>query len=176
MTKEEKIQLVDELTEKLSGTPYFYITDTAGLSVAQINAFRRLCFEKGIRYQVVKNSLIKKALERLDVDYTPVYDCLKGSSGIMFGSEVGKAPAEVIKEFRKKFNSEKPLFKAASIDSSLFLGEESLETLATLKSREELIGEVVMLIQSPARRVVGAIKSGGGRVAAMVKGIAEKAS
>jgi large subunit ribosomal protein L10 len=175
MTKEEKIQLVDELTEKLTNTTYFYIADTAGMTVAQINTFRRRCFEKGIDYQVVKNTLIKKALDRLEVDYSAIDDVLKGSSGIMFGSEVGKAPAEVIKAFRKEFKSEKPGFKAASIDTAVFVGEQHLETLSTLKSKEELIGEVIMLLQSPARRVVGAVKSGGGRVAAMVKGIAEKA-
>ncbi|MCC5945733.1 MAG: 50S ribosomal protein L10 [Bernardetiaceae bacterium] len=175
MTREEKKQLVDELAEKFSNTEYFYITDSSGLNVAQTNALRRLCFEKGIEYRVVKNTLITKALERLETDYSPFNEkVLTGFSAVMFSPEVGNLPAKLIKEYRKSNKVEKPLLKGASIATSLFIGEENLETLSELKSREELIGEVIMLLQSPGRRLAGAITSGGGRIAAMVKGIAEK--
>lgn len=176
MTREEKIQLVEKLTEKLKETDYFYIADASGMTVAQVNELRQMCFDKGIEYQVVKNSLIWKALEQLDTDYTPFKDegVLKGFSGIMFSPEVGNAPAKIIKDYRKKQKSEKPLFKGASIDSSLYIGEEKLETLSELKSKDELIGDIIMLIQSPARRLAGALTSGGGRVAGAIKAIAEK--
>lgn len=176
MTREEKHELVKELTEKLSETENFYIADASGFTVAQINDFRRMCFEKGVEYQVVKNSLIKKALANLDTeaDYTEFdEEVLRGFSGIMF-SETGNTPAKIIKEYRKENGTEQPFFKGASIDAALYIGEDKLETLSNIKSREELIGDVIMLLQSPARRLVGAFTSGGGRLAGMVKGIAEK--
>lgn len=174
MTKEDKIQLSAELSEKLAATDYFYIADSAGMTVGDINTFRRMCFDKGVEYKVVKNTLIKKALDKLDVDYTPFDDILKGFSGIMFSPEVGNLPAKILKDYQKKNKTEKPAFKAASIDSSLYVGAEHLAALSELKSKDEMIGEVIMLLQSPARRVVGAVLSGGARVAGMVKGIAEK--
>lgn len=174
MTREDKIQLSAELSEKLASTDYFYIADSAGMTVADINAFRRMCFEKGVEYKVVKNTLIKKALDKLDADYAPFDDILKGFSGIMFSPEVGNLPAKILKDFQKKNKTEKPAFKAASIDSSLYVGEEHLGALSELKSKDEMIGEVITLLQSPARNVLGAILSGGGRVAGMIKGIAEK--
>ena len=174
MTKEDKIQLSAELSQKLAATNYFYIADSAGMTVAEINEFRRMCFDKGVEYKVVKNTLIKKALDKLDVDYSPFDEVLKGFSGIMFSPETGNVPAKILKEFQKKNKTEKPAFKAASIDAGLYVGAEHLEALSTLKSKEEMIGEVIMLLQSPARNVVGAILSGGGRVAGMIKGIAEK--
>ncbi|MGF1534551.1 MAG: 50S ribosomal protein L10 [Bernardetiaceae bacterium] len=176
MTREEKHQLVAELTEKLKSTDYFYIADSSGMSVAQTNELRRLCYEKGIEYRVVKNALIWKALENLEGDYSEfkTKGVLKGFSGIMFSPEVGNAPAKLIKDYRKSKKSEKPLFKGASIASSLYIGEDQLDTLSELKSREELIGDVIMLIQSPGRRLAGALTSGGGRLAGAIKAIAEK--
>lgn len=174
MTKEDKIQLVDALKEKFQQYGYFYITDAAGLSVAKTNQLRRMCFEKGITMQVVKNALIKKALETLETDYTPFNNAvLKGYSAIMF-AESGSTPAKLIKEFRKANKTEKPILKGASIDTSLYIGDHLLEALTAIKSKEEVIGDIVHLLKSPAMRVVGAVKSGGGRVAGMVKGIAEK--
>ena len=176
MTREEKGTLIEELTEQLRNTSHFYIADTGGLSVKQINEFREMCFKRGIEYRVVKNTLISKALARLDTDYAPFDEALKGTSGIMFSSEVSNAPAKVIEEYRKKYKAaKKPIMKAASIDSSdLFLGHENLEMLSNLKSKEELIGEIIGLLQSPAKNVIGALQSGGNIIAGLVKTLSEK--
>ncbi len=176
MTKEQKYKLVDELTERLSNTEYFYIADASGMTVGQTVALRRKCYEQGVGYKVVKNSLIKKALERLDTDYSDFNDkgVLAGFSAILFSAESGSAPAKIIKDYREGNNAEKPLLKGASIDSALYIGDDQLDTLSKLKSKQELIGDIVMLLQSPARRVAGALTSGGGRLAGLVKGIAEK--
>ncbi|MCS6968088.1 MAG: 50S ribosomal protein L10 [Cytophagales bacterium] len=166
MTKEEKFALVEELTEKLANTPNFYITDASGMTVAEVNAFRRLCYQKGVEYRVVKNTLIKKALQGLGKgDFRPFEEkVLKGFSGIMFSPENPKLPAEILKEFRQKSGNKdhpKPLFKGASIDYDLFIGEDQLETLSNLKSKTDLIGEIISLLQSPIRNVLGALQSGG---------------
>lgn len=175
MIREEKGALIDELAEKLKNTTHFYIADTGGLSVAQVNAFRELCFKKGVEYKVVKNTLIKKALEKLDTDYAPFDKALKGSSGIMFSPEVGNVPAKIIEEYRKKNkNLTKPAFKAASIDSDLFVGEQYLETLSALKSKTELLGEIIGLLQSPATNVISALQSGKHKLAGIVKTLSER--
>jgi len=175
MTREEKYELVNELSEKFSKTSFFYIADASGMTVQQTTKFRRMCFEKGIECNVVKNSLIKKALEKMDADYSPFNSSvLKGFSAILFSPESGKEPALVIQEFRKANKLKSPLLKGASIDTALFIGDNQLETLAKIKSKDEVIGEIIHLLQSPARRVISAVTSGGSRVAGMVKGIAEK--
>lgn len=175
MTKEEKGALIENLAEKLKNTTHFYIADTGDLTVSQINEFRELCFKRGIEYKVVKNTLIKKALEKLDTDYTPFDKVLKGYSGIMFSPEVGNAPAKVIQEYRKKDKKlTKPAFKAASIDSDLFIGEQHLEMLSSLKSKNELVGDIVSLLQSPAKNVVSALQSGQHILAGLVKTLSEK--
>ncbi|MEN7548254.1 50S ribosomal protein L10 [Rapidithrix thailandica] len=178
MTKEEKKQLVGKLSEKLSNTDYFYITDASGMTVAEINDFRSLCFEKGVEYRVVKNTLIQKALETLETDYTDFNNnVLKGFSGIMFSPEVGNLPAKILKEYRKKSGKKddpRPLLKGASIDSDLFIGDENLDTLSNLKSKQELIGEIIGLLQSPAKNVVSALQSGGDTLAGLVKTLAER--
>ena len=176
MTREEKGTLIEELTEQLRNTPHFYITDTGGLSVKQINEFRGMCFKRGIEYRIIKNTLIAKALARLDTDYASFDEALKGTSGIMFSTEVSNAPAKVIEEYRKKYKAaKKPILKAASIDSAdLFLGHEHLEMLSSLKSKEELIGEVIGLLQSPAKNVLGALQSGGNIIAGLVKTLSER--
>lgn len=174
MTREEKGVLIDELAEKLKNTNHFYIADTAGLSVAEVNTFREMCFKKGIEYRVVKNTLIKKALEKLDTDYTPFDEILKGSSGIMF-SEIGNAPAKIIKDYKKKDKEQtKPAFKAASIDSDLFVGAKHLDMLSSLKSKDELIGEIITLLQSPATNVISALQSGKHKLAGIVKTLSER--
>jgi len=150
MTKEEKGQIIDGLAEKFSQNAHFYITDASGLTVAQINAFRRLCFKAGVEYGVYKNTLIRKALEKQEGNYEDMFKVLHGFSGVMFSKEVGNAPAKVITEYRKKQEG-KPGLKAASIESALFIGEENLKTLTELKSKNELIGEVISLLQSPAK-------------------------
>lgn len=176
MTKQEKIELVDGLTEKLQNTDYFYIADTGGMTVAEINDFRRACFKEGLEYKIVKNTLISKALERLDTDYAELSEkALKGTSGIIFSPESGKAPAVVIKNFLKKNKkAEKPALKAASIDSAVYIGAEHLEALSNIKSKAELIGDVITLLQSPAKNVIGALQSGGNTISGLLKALEER--
>ncbi len=175
MTREEKGTLIDDLAEKLRNTSYFYVADTGGLSVKEINEFRAMCFQRGIEYKIFKNTLIRKALEQLDADYGSFNDVLKGTSGIMFSTETSNAPAKVIKEYLKKVKgAEKPALKAASIDSDLFIGGEHLDMLSSLKSREELLGEVITLLQSPAKNVISALQSGKTKLAGIVKTLSER--
>ncbi len=177
MTKEQKAQIIEDLSQKFSTKNYFYITDASGLSVEQINKFRKLCFKKGIEYQVVKNSLIKKALANLNTDYSPFNEAvLKGFSGILF-ADAGNAPAKLLKEFHKEAGkgNEKPVLKGASIDGGLFIGADNLDVLSNLKSKNELIGDIIGLLQSPAKNVVSALQSGGNKLAGIVKTLSEKA-
>ncbi|MEQ9439500.1 MAG: 50S ribosomal protein L10 [Cyclobacteriaceae bacterium] len=175
MTKEEKGTLIDELAEKLRNTTNFYVADTGGLSVKQINEFRGMCFQRGIEYRIVKNTLIRKALEQLDTDYAPFDAALKGTSGIMFSPEVSNAPAKVIKEYLKKNSgAKKPTMKAASIETALFVGEEHLDMLSSLKSKEELLGEVITLLQSPAKNVISALQSSKHKLAGIIKTLSER--
>ncbi len=183
MTRDEKYDVVEKLTEKLKNTEYFYITDASGMTVAQTNDFRRLCFEKGIGYQVVKNSLIKKALSNLaadnaNADFKPFEDkkVLKGFSGILFSNEAANAPAKLLKEFYKKGDRKnpKPALKGASISLGLFIGHESLESLVTVKSKNELIGDIIGALQAPAQNVVSALQSSGGKLAGILKTLSEK--
>ncbi len=176
MTKEEKIKIVKELTGKFEENKFFYVTDASGLTVDQVNAFRRLCFEQGVEYNVYKNTLIQKALEQLDTDYTEFFEkVLKGFSGIIFSKETGNTPAKVIRDFRKSgASADKPMLKGASIDSDLFIGEEHLKMLSELKSKNELIGEIIGLLQSPAKNVVSALQSGGTTLSGLVKTLSER--
>ena len=175
MTREEKGKVIDELTEKFAANAHFYITDAGGFTVAQINAFRRICFQTGVEYGVYKNTLIRKALEKQEGNYEELFKTLHGFSGVIFSKEAGNAPAKVIKEYRKKLEG-KPGFKGASIESALFVGEEHLNTLAELKSKNELIGEVISLLQSPAKNVLSALLSGKQTVAGLVKALEERKS
>jgi len=176
MTREQKGALIEELVEKLKSVPHFYIADTAGMTVAQVNNFREMCFKKGLEYRVVKNTLIKKALDQLDADYASFDEILKGSSGIMFSPEVGNAPARVIKEYKKKNGKdlEKPAFKAASLDADLYVGPQHLEPLSNLKTKDEMLGEIITLLQSPATNVISALQSGKNKLAGIVKTLSEK--
>ena len=174
MTREEKATIIDELKDKFAKNGHFYITDASGLSVAQINAFRRLCFDKGIEYKVFKNTLIKKALDDVEGDFSGLEDALKGSSGVMFVEETANLPAKTITEYRKKQGSEKPLLKAASIENDIFLGEDNLKMLSELKSKNELLGEVIGLLQSPAKNVISALQGGKNTLAGLVKTLSER--
>lgn len=175
MTREEKAVVIDELSQKFASTPYFYITNASGMSVDEVNQLRRLCFERGVEYRVVKNTLIKKALETLDTDYTSFEESvLKGFSGVMFHTESGKVPAQLIKDFRKKAGNDKLKLKGASVDYSLFIGPEQLDTLTTLKSKQELVGDIIGLLQSPAKNVLSALQSGGNKLAGILKTLSEK--
>jgi len=171
MNKEEKHELVLALTEQMKEYGNFYITDTSNLTVAKINTIRRKCFESDITMQVAKNSLIKKAMEAAGGDFSPIYDVLKGSSSILF-SKSGTAPAKLIKQLRKQ--GEKPILKAAYIDASVFIGDNQLDTLMNLKSKEQLLGEIIGLLQSPAKNVISALQSGGNILAGVVKTLQER--
>src|SRR5476649_418814 len=171
MTKEEKHELVIALTDQMKEYGNFYITDTSNLTVAKINDIRRKCFESDITMQVAKNSLIKKAMEAAGGDFSPIYDVLKGSSSILF-SKSSTAPAKLIKQLRKK--GDKPILKAAYIDAAVFIGDKQLDTLINLKSKEQLIGEIIGLLQSPAKNVISALQSGGNIIAGVVKTLQER--
>ncbi|WP_347157148.1 50S ribosomal protein L10 [Pontibacter chitinilyticus] len=173
MTREEKEIIVRDLSEKLANTNYFYITDASTMSVAGINAFRRLAFERGIEYKVYKNSLIKKALDTLEADTTALDTVLKGASGILFSAESGNAPAKLIQDFRKRGNA-LPLLKGAFIDAGIYTGDEQLDALTKVKSKAEVIGDVIALLQSPAKNVVSALQSSGGKLAGILKTLSEK--
>jgi len=171
MNKEEKYDLVVALAEQMKEYGNFYITDTSDLTVAKINDIRRKCFESDIMMKVAKNSLIKKAMESSEGDFSPIFDVLKGSSSILF-SKSATAPAKLIKQLRKK--GEKPILKAAYIDSAIFIGDDQIDTLIKLKSKEQLIGEIIGLLQSPAKNVISALQSGGNTIAGLVKTLQER--
>lgn len=174
MTKEDKGAIIEELSEKFANTPYFYITDASGLNVAKTNELRRLCFERGIEYRVIKNTLIRKALESTNTDYSSFDDAvLKGFSGVMFHQESGKVAAKLIKDFLKA-NKNSIKLKGASVDSSIFIGHDQLDTLLTLKSKQELVGEIIGLLQSPAKNVISGLQSGGNKLAGILKTLSEK--
>ena len=176
MTREEKANVIEELSQKFEENSNFYVTDASGLTVEQVNAFRRMCFEKGVEYKVYKNTLIQKALEKLDTDYSEFFDgVLKGFSGIIFSKEAGNLPAKTIREYRKSGMSEdKPALKGASIDTDLFVGEEHLKMLSELKSKNELIGEIIGLLQSPAKNVISSLQSGGSTLSGLLKTLSER--
>lgn len=173
MTRAEKTQLIDDLSAKLKESEYFYITDSSNLTVEQVNKLRREFFEKGIEMRVIKNTLIRKALEKLpeEKNVEQLYEVLSGPTSVLF-TEVGNAPAKVIKEFRK--TNKMPMLKAAYIDSAVFIGDDQLETLSVLKSKEDLIGDVIMLLQSPAKNVLSALQSGSQTLAGLLKALEER--
>ena len=173
MKREEKEQIISSLVENLSKYSNFYITDISNLSVEKTNQLRRLCFNKEVRINVAKNSLIKKALERIDGDYTGIFPALKGSTAIMY-SDTGNVPAKLIKEFRK--TSDRPVLKGAWIDSSVFLGDNNVETLSALKSKSELIGDIIALLQSPAKNVISGLQSGGHKLSGILKTLEQRGS
>lgn len=172
MTKQEKIALVEQLGVTLSETPNIYIADMGGLNVAEVQDLRQACFDAGIKLQVVKNTLLKKALENAEGNYEGVFESLVSQTSVFFVGDAINAPAKVIKDFRK--TKEKPLLKAAYIDEAVFIGDQSLEELTKLKSKNELIGDIISLLQSPAKNVVGALQSGGNKLAGIIKTLQER--
>jgi len=176
MTREEKAAVIEDLVGKMKSNSHYYFTDTSDFTVAEVNDFRGLLFKQGLSMQVAKNTLVKKALEQVDGDFSELYDVLKGFTGIIFSEENGSAPAKVIKEYRKKHarKDEKPQLKGASIEGAVFVGDETLDSLSKLKSKEELIGEVINLLQSPANNVVSALLSGQNKLAGIVKTLSER--
>lgn len=175
MRKEDKALEIEDLKAKLDANQFFYITDSSALTVSQINKFRRICFDKGIEVKVVKNTLAKKAMETFEEakNYAALFDSLHGPTTLLF-CETANLPAKVLKEFRR--TAEKPVLKAAYIDSGVYVGDDQIDALAKLKSKNELIGEIIGLLQSPAKNVIGALKSGGNKIAGLVKALEERAS
>jgi large subunit ribosomal protein L10 len=172
MKKEGKNIIIDDIAGLLAKYPAVYVTDTTHLTVEKTNALRRLCFQRGVKMMVAKNTLIRKAMEKTNADgYAEVFAALKGTSALMF-SETGNVPAKLIQEFRKK--GDKPLLKGAYIDTAIFLGDTQLDALAKIKSKNELIGDIIALLQSPAKNVVSALKSSGGKLAGIVKTLSER--
>ncbi len=171
MTKEEKNQFIDVLDKSIQENSNFYLADISGLTAEESSALRRLCFKREVSLQVVKNTLLKKALEKNDGNFEDLYDVLKGNTSIMF-TDVANKPAKIIKEFRKKHD--KPVFKAAHLDAAFYIGEEHLDILSDLKSKDELIAEIIMLLQSPAKNIISSLQSGGSTLSGIVKTLSEK--
>ncbi|MGB0403775.1 MAG: 50S ribosomal protein L10 [Salibacteraceae bacterium] len=172
MTREDKTKNIEDLAGKISGAKVIYLADVAGLNAESTSKLRRLCFNKEVGFQVVKNTLLKKAMEKVeDRDFSGLFEVMKGNTSIML-SEFGNTPAKLIKEFRTK--EVKPVLKGAWIEETVFIGDDQLETLANLKSKNELIAEVVALLQSPAKNVISALNSGSSTIAGVVKTLSER--
>jgi large subunit ribosomal protein L10 len=173
MNKEEKAKYITDLATELTESNIFYLADTGTLTVEAVNQLRRKCFNAKITMRVVKNTLLSKAMDQVEgKDFGNLKDALSGPTSIMF-AQVGNQPAKLIKEFRKK--NDKPLLKGAYIDEAIFLGDDQLETLATLKSKEELLGEIIGLLQSPAKNVISGLKNSGGKIAGILKTLENRA-
>jgi large subunit ribosomal protein L10 len=175
MTKDQKNEVIELLKGKFSQYNNFYVTDTQSLTVAQVGKLRRACFNKKVEMKVAKNTLIKKALESLDAErYAGVYDALHSVTALMF-SENPKEPAIIITSFRKELNADRPVLKAAFIDGDVFSGDNQLKALSNLRSKQDLIGEIIGLLQSPAKNVISALNAGG-KLASLVKALEERAA
>jgi large subunit ribosomal protein L10 len=174
MTREEKNQLIEDITAALESSATVYITDIAGLDAENTSNLRRACHKADVKMTVVKNALLKKAMERSTKDFGELSSVLKGNSSIMI-AEAGNAPAKLIKEFRKK--SPKPILKGAYIEEAIFIGDTQLDALTNLKSKNELIGDVILLLQSPIKNVVSGLQGNGGQtIAGLIKALEERNS
>ena len=171
MTREEKSQVIEELTAQLADNSNIYLADISGLNATSTSELRRACFKANVTLSVVKNTLFEKAMDASVKDFGDLSSVLKGNTSVMY-SETGNAPAKVIKAFRKK--SDKPLLKGAFIEEAIYLGDDQLDALVEIKSREELIGDIISLLQSPAKNVVSALQSGGGKLSGILKTLSEK--
>lgn len=171
MRREEKNAIIDSLAETLKEYSHFYLTDTAQLNAADTSALRRKCFENDIKLIVVKNTLLKRALEMSEGNFEELYPILKGTTSIMFTNS-GNTPAKLIKEFRKKHD--KPVLKGAYVQESVFVGDQMLDALVAVKTREELIGDLIFLLQSPARNVISALQSGGNKLHGVFETLSKK--
>lgn len=171
MTREEKATVIKDLTATLGDSSTIYLADISGLNASDTSNLRRACFKANVTLSVVKNTLLSKAMEASDKDFGELPELLKGNTSIML-SEVANAPAKVIENFRKK--SAKPVLKGAYIEEAIYVGDDKIETLSNIKSKEEMIGEIIGLLQSPAKNVVSALKSSGGKLAGILKTLSEK--
>jgi len=171
MTREEKATVIEDLTAQLADNSTIYLADISGLDALATSALRRACFKANIKLSVVKNTLLAKAMEASEKEFGELPETLKGNTSLMF-SETGNGPAKLIKNFRKK--SDKPLLKGAFVEEAIYVGDENLDTLVNIKSKEEMIGEIISLLQSPAKNVISGLKSGGGKLAGILKTLSEK--
>ena len=171
MTREEKSVAINEILDVLKSNQNIYLTDISGLNALETSNLRRMCFKAGVKLSVVKNSLLEKAMESSEKDFGELKETLKGNTSVMI-AEVSNAPAKVIKNFRKK--SERPILKGAMIEEDIYVGDEQLETLFTIKSKEELIGDIIMLLQSPAKNVISALSSSGGKLSGILQTLSNK--
>jgi len=171
MRREEKNAIIDSLAEKLKEYSHFYLTDTAQLNAADTSDLRRKCFENDIKLIVVKNTLLKRALEMSEGDFNELYPVLKGTTSVMF-AQTGNAPAKLIKEFRKVHD--KPVLKGAYVQESVYVGDTMLDELVSVKTKQELIGDIILLLQSPAKNVVSALQSGGNKIHGVLETLSKK--
>jgi len=171
MNKKEKNQLIDVLNKMLEENKNFYLADVSGLTAEQSSSLRRMCFKQNVSIQVVKNTLLKKALDKNSTNFDILDDVLKGNTSLMF-SDNPKAPAKIISDFRKK--AEKPILKAAHIEEEFYIGDNNLSILEKLKTKNELIADVIMLLQSPAKNVISSLQSGSSILSGIVKTLSEK--
>ena len=170
MNKEEKVKVVEELKGQLNDYKSIYLTDIAGLDAMQTSNLRRECFNSNVKLSVVKNTFLERAMSESENDFGDLKDLLKGNTTIML-SESGNSPAKVIKKFRK--DGEKPILKGAFVDEAIYIGDDQIEALFNLKSKDEVIGEIITLLQSPAKNVISALKSSSGKIAGLVKTLSE---
>ena len=171
MTREEKATVIQDLTAQLAENTTIYLADISGLDALTTSELRRACFKANIKLSVVKNTLLAKAMEASDKEFGDLPGVLSGNTSLMF-SDTGNAPAKLIKTFRKK--AEKPMLKGAFIEEAIFIGDDKLDTLVSIKSKEEMIGEIIGLLQSPAKNVISGLKSGGGKIAGILKTLSER--
>jgi large subunit ribosomal protein L10 len=171
MTREEKATVIQDLTTQLGENSIIYLADISGMDAGTTSDLRRACFKANIKLAVVKNTLLAKAMQASEKEFGELPEVLKGNTSLMF-SEVGNAPAKLIKNFRKKSN--KPLLKGAFVEEAVYIGDETLDALVSIKSKEEMIGEVIGLLQSPAKNVISGLKSSGGKLAGILKTLSEK--
>jgi len=172
MTREEKSQVIQDLAQTLADNNNIYLADISGLNAETTSNLRRACFKAGVKLSVVKNTLLAKAMEASDKDFGELPSVLKGNTSLML-AESANAPAKLIKEFRKK-TKDRPLLKGAFAEESVYIGDDQLDALVDIKSREELIGEIIGLLQSPAKNVVSALQSGGNKLSGIVKTLSER--
>jgi large subunit ribosomal protein L10 len=171
MRREEKNAIIDSLAERFKEYSHFYLTDTAQLNAADTSDLRRKCFDNDIKLIVVKNTLLKRALEQSDVNFEELYPVLKGSTSIMF-TNAGNSPAKLIKEFRRRHD--KPVLKGAYVQESVYVGDNMLDALVSVKTKQELIGDIIMLLQSPAKNVISALQSGGTTIHGVLETLAKR--
>lgn len=171
MKREDKAKIIESLTARLNEYGHIYLADTKGLNAEKTSDLRRACFKSDVLLVVAKNTLLKKAMEQAEADYSEVYDLLKGNTSVMF-TQVGNAPGKLLKEFRKK--NKLPILKGAYVEQSLYVGDDQIDALANIKSRDELLGDLIALLQSPAKNVISALQSGGNTIHGVLETLSKK--